>query len=421
MEYEDFAARIGFDEDLLKKLEPRRQELWENSSDEVPFFMQEDFYARYYPLCQGNAPAEIYPLMEEVCRIVRSDPVAARYASLLHYALYKAKPFVNVPWPSPTGIFGRNAGIFQLLVALSSFPLIKAKHAELHLPERYFRDACLWLGGTMGIYASAHDGFPGHTLAQAHWLRHHIEGRLFRIGRLEYLAGTWYEDFPAVYQNRSNGSLAVLCRDGWAFDKDGFRMDPNITEPYFTARLKIFGGKVTGTPITPYGKPISDRETALDLSEWEPLCAPWDSVQTIHIPGGGGLTTEAIRNSLLEARQFHHDYLNQDIKVFTCASWILNPAWERELPQSNMAAMQRNVFMTPPRPPNGNPGVFFVYGDDNCDPRTRPQTTRLHQAFCRILDRGEPLRAGLMFLLASDVKHYGTEYYRKGSFPHMGR
>ena len=123
--------------------------------------------------------------------------------------------------------------------------------------------------------------------------------------------------------------------------------------------------------------------------------------------------TEAVRASLIEARSFFHDYLHRDFKVFTCASWILNPAWEKELPESNMAVMQRNVYMTPSAPPGGNPGVFFVYGDNECDPRTRPQTTRLHQAFCRILDRGEPLRNGFMFLPADDAEYYGSEYYRR--------
>ena len=125
------------------------------------------------------------------------------------------------------------------------------------------------------------------------------------------------------------------------------------------------------------------------------------------------MTTEAVRSSLIDAVMFFHQYLKQDVKVFNCSSWILNPVWEMELPDSNMAVMQRNVYMTPPRPPSGKPGMFFVYGDDDCDPRMRPQTTRLHQAFCRIFDRGEPLRSGLMFIPASEVGHYGTGYFRK--------
>ena len=414
MNFGCFAKKIGFCKEFTDSLAPYRQELWTNSADNAPYFMMPDFFIQYYPLCHGTVPAEkIYPLMEEVFRIVCSEPAAARYASMLHYAFYHANPVLKLPWPTPEGIFGRNAGIFNLMVALSSFPLIREKHRSLNLPEKYFLDTCSWLGGTMGIYAAAHDGLPGHTLSQAYWFRNSIDGKLFRVGRLEYMPRPWGVDFPAVYRNRTNRSLFVLCPDGWAFDKQGFRVDPDTAKPDFTARLKFFDGKVTGTPITPYGKPVPEYETTLDLSEWEPICAPWEPVLNVHIPGGGGMTTEAVRSSLIEAVMFFHRYLKLDVKIFNCSSWLLNPVWEKELPDSNMAAMQRNVYMTPPRPPSGRPGMFFVYGDDDCDPRTRPRTTRLHQAFCRIFDRGEPLRSGLMFIPASDVEHYGAEYFRK--------
>lgn len=414
MDFEDFSREIGFSEDFIQKLMPHRQILWEHSAEDVPFFMEKDFYTRYYPFCNGPDPAEIYPLMEEVCRIVRTRPAAARYASMLHYAYYVAKPMINLRWPSPEGIFGRNAGIFQLMIAMSALPLIEAKHAELKLPVKYFLDECKWLCGTIGIYAAAHEGYPGHTMGQCYWLRYSVNGELFRIGRLEYLPCRWEPGFPAVYRNRKTGSLAVLCLDGWAFDAEGFRVDPAVSQPSFTTSLTFFDGKVTGTPISPYGKPVRDREMTLVLSEWEPLCTPWESCMTIHIPGGGGMTSEAIRNSLIEARMFYHRYLKQDMRVFTCSSWILNPAWERELPESNMADFQRNCYMTPPYPPGaGRHGIFFIYGDENCDPRTRPQTSRLHQVFCRMMDRGEPLRWGAMFIPADEVEHYGTEYYRK--------
>lgn len=414
MDFECFARKIGFSSAFSDSLTPYREKLLAHSSEEAPDFMTEDFYTRYYPLCQGSVPAEeIFPRMAEVCRIVREEPAAARYASMLHYAFYQADPVLNLPWPSPEGIFGANAGIFNLLVALSCFPLIQAKHRELGLPEKYYPDTCRWLGGTMDIYAAAHDGQPGHTLSQAYWLRHCVDGKLFRIGRLEYLPRPWGRDFPAVYRKRADGSLSVLCPDGWTFDPEGFRVDPGSTKVAFTARLHFYDGKVTGTPITPYGKPVPGKEVTLDLSEWGPICAPWEPAVTVHIPGGGGMTSDAVRSSLIEAVMFFRRYLKTDVKVFTCNSWLLDPAWERELPDSNMAAMQRNVYLTPPMPPSGRPGVFFVYGDDSCDPRSRPRTTRLHQAFCRILDRGEPLRNGFMFIPASDVEHYGTEYFRK--------
>ena len=414
MDIKKFCSDLGFDADFASKLEPFQDLLRTNSSEDFPPFMEKSFYTQYYPLCGGPAADTVYPAMEEVARIVRANPAAARYASMLHYAFFLAPSFIqSIPWRSPEAVFGRNAGIFQLLVAMSCLPLVRRKHAELNIPEKYMIGTAQWIGGTIGIYAAAHDGYPGHTITQSHWLRLSVDGRLFRIGRLEFLPRFWSDGFPAVYRRKNSRSLAVLCLDGWAFDAQGFRADPEKNSLAHVTSLKFVDGKVTGTPVTPYGKPLFEREITLDLNDWEPLWAPWEPQYTVHIPGGGGMTLEAVRNSLAEAVKFFHDHLGQDIKVFTCCSWILNPVWERELPDSNLAALQRNVFMTPCPPPGGNPGLFFVYGEHGCDPRQRSCTTALHQAFRRIFVRGEPLRAGCMILPADDVEFFGTEYYRR--------
>lgn len=413
MNLQNFCHQMHFEADLFSRLEPFQHLLWDNSSEDLPAFMKPDFYREYYPLCGGPAPETVYPLMEQVGDILRSDPAAARYASMLHYAFFQAPPFIQgLPWPSPEAVFGRNTGIFQLLVAMSCLPLVRRKHAELNLPEKYMIGTARWIGGTIGIYAAAHDGYPGHSMKQTRWLRLSVDGKLFRIGRLEFLPRLWSSVFPALYRRKSDRTLAVLCLDGWAFDAQGFRVDPEKTSPSFTAKLIFRDGKVTGTPVTPYGMPAAGRELTLDLREWEPLLAPWEEACSIHIPAGGGMTLDAVRESLTEAVKFFHDRLGREIKVFTCGSWILNPAWERELPDSNMAALERNVYMTPCPPPEGNPGLFFVYGEDDCDPRQRPCTTSLHRAFRRILDRGEALRSGNMFIPASDVQFLGQEYYR---------
>ena len=413
MDIRTMADMMGFDAGFTARILPYEKQLMENSSEEFPFFMEKEYYAKFYPWCGGPDPAEIFPLMESVAEIVRNNPAAARYASMMHYTIYKSRPALPVKWAAPTVVFGKNTGIFQLLIGLSSLSLIEQKYAELNLPEKYLRGIARWIGGTIAIYASAHNGYPGQSLNQLQWLRNSVEGRLFRCGRLEFLPRNWSLDLPAVYRSRNDRSLAVLCLDGWAFDAEGFRVNPETTRPVFTARLVFKDGKVTGMPVTPFGKPVRDRELTLDLREWEPLCAPWEQVVTVHIPAGGGMTPEAVKASFIEAKQLFREYLGKDIKVFTCGSWILNPAWEKELPDSNMAALMRNVYLTPCPPPAGNPGVFFVYGDDSCDPRERPRTTKLHQAFCRILDRNEPLRAGYMFLPADEAEHFGTEYYRK--------
>ena len=205
---------------------------------------------------------------------------------MLHYAFFLAPSFIQaIPWRSPEAVFGRNAGIFQLLVAMSCLPLVRQKHAELNIPEKYMIGTAQWIGGTIGIYAAAHDGCPGHTITQTHWLRLSVDGRLFRIGRLEFLPRFWSDGFPAVYRRKNSRSLAVLCLDGWAFDEQGFRVDPEKTAPAHVTSLKFANGTVKGIPVSPYGKPLFERELTLDLNDWEPLWAPWEPQYTVHIPG----------------------------------------------------------------------------------------------------------------------------------------
>ncbi len=412
MELKTFCAEMGFGSEAEKILFPVWEVLCEKTQPGVPEFMKRDFYEKYYPMTGG--PDGVLERMDAVSKIVSENPCAAFYAAFLHYAMFQAHPGIPVSrLPNSEKVFGENVGILNLMVALSSLPLTGKTLEKLGIPEQHLHDIASWIGGTVQIYAAAHNGIPGHTLTQTPWLRWHVDGKLFRIGRLEYLFGGWPEWLPVVYKNRKDGKLAVLCRDQWAFDKDGFRVDPEKETPAFVTRLKELDNRITGTPVMPDGFPLSGRKVTLDLRDWMPLCAPWDMIPSLHIPGGGGMTPEAIKSSLLEAKQFFRKYFSTDVKAFVCGSWIFNPAWERELPDSNLADFSRQVYKTPCFPVGGGPGLFFVYGRDDMDPRELPCTSSLHKAFRRIYEKGEPLRSGAMFILTEDLVHYGTEYYRR--------
>ena len=152
MDIQKFCSDLGFDAGFASKLEPFLDLLQANSSEDFPPFMEKSFYTQYYPLCGGPAADTVYPAMEEVARIVRSNPAAARYASMLHYAFFLAPSSIQwLPWQSPEAVFGRNTGIFQLLVAMSCLPLVRRKHAELKIPEKYMIGTAQWIGGTIEI------------------------------------------------------------------------------------------------------------------------------------------------------------------------------------------------------------------------------------------------------------------------------
>lgn len=410
MELHDFCRTLEFDAVWENKLFPVWEQLTKNTDDSLPDFMKEEFRRRYYPYCQG--PENLWNRMTRVEEITAKTPVCARLAQIIRYAVFIAEPQISLgEWPTLEKFYGEDSGIFYLLVAMSALPLIERKHRELGLPEHYWQDAAGFIGGRMQLYAAAHNGQPGMISAFA-FLRHHVDGHLFRIGRLEFMLQTPPEGFfPAVYVNRKDGSLQVLCRNQWRFDRNGlFVLDPR-EETAFTATLEITGSQVAGTPISPYGFPLTNRTVTLDLKEWEPFCTPWDLVPAIHIPGGGSITMDILKESMQEACSFFRKYFHQEVPAFTCASWLFNPDWETELPRSNMTQWQKNVYMCAvAKSPAA--GLFFVYGRTG-DPRQMQRTTSLHEAFCRLFDRNEVLKYGYTFIPVCDLEKFGTEFRRK--------
>ena len=414
MELEQFRTALGFSREFTEKIAPHWAYLLEHSSGDFPSFMEESFYREYYPLCAGPAEEIMYPRMAEVARIVRENPAVARYASILFFVNFFAPDSIlGLGWESPEALFGKNIGIFHLMVAMAALPEIRKVHAEMGLPDTFMKGVANWISGAITTYIDGHNGEPGFNMSQIYWVGFTLKKKLFRFGRLEFYPRSYTEDLPPVYRHRKTGRLAVFCRDGWAFDEKGLRVDPQWKTPSFTASFRVSGDTVTGTPVAADGLPVRGKEISITLPEWEPLCTAWDNVMTMHIPGGGGMTLESVRDSLIQAREFYKKYFNLEIKLFTCQSWILNPAWQDELPGSNMAKLQRNAYLTPACiADGGNPGLFFIYGDRKCDPFQRPQTTSLHKAVCRILARGEYLRSGCLILPADQVEQIGTEYFR---------
>jgi hypothetical protein len=410
MTLDDFCTQMGFDNTAKRILE----DAWSDArqTDCMPDFMRMDFCRNYYPLTGGDP--EVLERMETVSRITEHNPAAIRYAYLLHDSIFLRKsPLSFGTMPLPEKIFGENAGVFCLMVAVSALPLIEKTMELLNIPLSYAHDIAKWLGGTIQIFKSGHNGLPGFNLQQASWIRDYIDGKLFRIGRFEYLMHPCPEWVPAIYRNRKDGSLMVLCRDKWRFTADGRR--PRTTTPeseIVTTKLKILDGRVTGTPISPRGEVLLGRKVTIGLDEWDGICLPWELVPSIHIPGGGGMTPEAAGNSMREAKEFFRKYFKQDIKIFVCASWILNPDWEEELPDSNLTKFMRELYLTPGWDISGLDGLFFIFGRSDGDPLTYPADNSVRKAFHRLFAAGKPPRSGAMFFLTEHLDQFGTQYYR---------
>lgn len=377
----------------------------------VPFFMTHSFVDHYYPLTNGAD--DVLPKLHAVVDIVADSPAAQLYGVLLHRGIYlSANQRELLFLPLPKKLFGDLAGCYQILIAMSVMPLIEEKFREMGVPEQYVLDAFDWVRGPIELFRAA-NSVPGYTLTSIYWPRHFIEGKMFRIGRFEYLIHRTPEWMPAVFRHRETREVMALCPSAWSINSDGDRS----TEPadkVLETKLEVWDNKVTGTPISPLGfAKVNDRVT-LDLNQWEPMASAWDCVPSIHIPSGGGMKLEAAKESLREAVAFFRSYLHIDLRVIVCSSWILNPDWETEMPNSNMAKFMKQLFLTPSYVSSGIDGLYFAFGkSDQRFPENYPADTSLRRAFHSLHAKGKKLKSGAMFLLTEDLEQFGTEYYRQ--------
>ena len=72
----------------------------------------------------------------------------------------------------------------------------------------------------------------------------------------------------------------------------------------------------------------------------------------------------------------------------------------------------RQLYLSP-WPSSGRDGLFFIFGHDNGDLKTYPRDNSIRRAMLDILDSGQKLRCGGMFILSENISSFGEEHYRK--------
>lgn len=380
----------------------------------APFFTDRKFLAEQLKTA-GIGEDVFLPLAEVAGRVAAEEPLGllARHA---HHTLCRGAASSLARWPELDRVLGEKCGLFYLMIGLGAIPVFAETYRKLGLPGAYAAASAKWLAGTVEIYRAAHGGYPGHTRSQLHWVRNYIDGKLFRVGRFEFM-NQFHPDSPAmfVYRNRTSGQVMALAADGTACSADGYVLyeDQPRNEAAFVTRLAHEADAVSGNPVSPRGI-ILDRTLRLAAAEWELALEPGDFTPGIHIPGGGGMTPEACRESLEEALRFYAAYFPQKrVKAFVCSSWIFNPDWERLMPGSNLAKFLCRCYLYPLRS-NGREGLFFLFGREYGELSTYPRDNSARRAMLAILESGGRLRSEGMFFLPEELPAFDAEPYRTG-------
>src|SRR5207248_3186864 len=141
-------------------------------------------------------------------------------------------------------------------------------------------------------------GVTRNTLA---WIRHHVAGRLFRLGRMEYMIQP-FRGGVEVYPHCETGEVIALAPEGVRYNPEGFVVPEGRgdADPGWTATLVRDDEAVTGYPISPRGMAVH-QEVRLPQPEWECVVKAGDPTIDMHIPAGGEMTLERCGDSMRRA------------------------------------------------------------------------------------------------------------------------
>ena len=439
MRLEDVLAKIQ-EPEALEVLRPHWEESVAALAGGLPHFLLPSEFTANREWC-GFGPEVDVPLHETARRII-ADPALTHLAWHCYRLLYDHTDYNEMKrWPTLERALGERCGVFYLLVTMAMAPRVIEVHRKMGVAEATNRETLSQVSAIAGRYRSMAGGRLGVTLNTIYWMRHYVAGRLFRVGRMEYMIQPWNGGVgawrrratnvfpptagaawpalrpavPAGLGGKNTGEVLALAPDGTRYNGSGYGDGANgkfDTERGWTAKLVADAESVTGCPISPHGMAVR-REVRLPKSEWECVLKKGDLSLQMHIPAGGGMTLERCGDSMRRAVPFFRRlFPDQPFKAITCGSWIFNTQFEEiKLSSDNLVRYQRELYLFP-TPSSGRDGLWFIFLQDPVDPATAPRDTSLRRAVADFLAAGHTWRGGGMFYLADDLSHFGTQHYR---------
>ncbi|MBI3945211.1 MAG: DUF5596 domain-containing protein [Armatimonadetes bacterium] len=352
-------------------------------------------------------------------RRVAADPAASALAWHCHAALFRPgepRPRTGA-WPMLTAALGRDAGLFYILVLLSGTPQAQAVHRARAIPPDIARETLR----DLNLYCETEDyplltGDWGLSTRVLGGIMQHWRGDLYRLGRLQFVPGSFSNGLRA-FRHRGSGAVVALSEEGVRYRADGQLQGTGGGEDRggaWTATLALSDSEIRGHPIASWGCALRETVT-LAAAEWQPALAPGDGVLHVHISGGSPMDYDSCGDSLRRALDFFPRYFpDRPFVGFCCRSWVLDNQFERLLPpSSNLVRFQQEVYLFPLLS-GGAATIEAVFGFGlTPDDRERfPRRTRMQQAFARHLDAGGHFRSGGCFLLKEDLD-WGSRRYRR--------
>lgn len=295
----------------------------------------------------------------------------------------------------------------------------------------------------IGVWAKNCKKFTGNWGVQTHgWLENHINGRLFKVGRLQFIPKIYDWNFR-VFRNKNENNVIALTKDEEDYRADGQVNGTNgiyDKEKNFTGSSRIFDndGKpyVMGTLISPYGYAIN-RVVRLDMDLWREALPHGSLVLELHIQQEEKFDLESCRISLERIRDFANTHYKMLAKVagvseesgkldknsnpfvaFICTSWLLDAQIGKIMPSSsNLVKFLSEFYLLPYKSSNhATLERVFEATPENFNlnsPNPTQNKTTLQKAIIEFMRNGGHMRSNMGLIFIEDLKEYGTERYRK--------
>ncbi|OUS77788.1 hypothetical protein B1748_03115 [Paenibacillus sp. MY03] len=288
---------------------------------------------------------------------------------------------------------GDQSGLFAVLIVLGCLDWTQKYYAERGIPEEIleetFGDLSLW----MKHYERRHGRWG---LDELGWLLNHAGGKLFRLGRLQFIHTTLNHGVM-VLRHEGNGDIRLLSEPGIVYRKDGRVNGTNGiygTDRCWTAAYQEDADGFAGHPIDGSGL-AAEELVRLPAAEWRVVLRSGDDVLDMHIPEGEPLRPEPCEDSMRRAIGFYETYFpDKPFRGFVCVSWLLDRQLAELLPaDSNIGAFQRLLHLFPARSDEKDT-YRRVFGAETLDPETAPRDTGLRRVILGHVDSGGFLHGG---------------------------
>jgi hypothetical protein len=291
------------------------------------------------------------------------------------------------------GILKERSGLFAVLVVASLLPWTIRFYRSKGIQESILADTMSDLLIWMNRYHAEHGVWGLDNLT---WLLHHLGGRLFRLGRLQFVHKMSDHDI-IVMRRRESGRTLLFSEGGVQYRSDGLVNGTNGNyeeERCWTSGFHQDDGGFNGYPMIPTGL-ASQRLIRLSAADWQVAFRRGDPVLDMHIPEGEPLLPEACEESMRRAITFFCSYFpEKPIKAFVCVSWLLDSQLADIVPAtSNITAFQRKLHLFPVLS-DERETYIRVFGTDTLDPATARSDTGLRRAIIAFAARGQRLRGG---------------------------